>query len=62
MFDFVLFLHRSRGSLDELAAWFIWAAMTSLGDVDLPLRGSAGSPNGGGGSVGHGPAMAFSSS
>jgi hypothetical protein len=62
VFAFVSFLYRSRGSLDELAAWFIRAAMTSLGDVDLLLRGSAGSPNGGGGSVGHGPAMTFSSS
>jgi hypothetical protein len=62
MFAFVLFLHRSRGSLDELVAWFIRAAMTSLGDVNLPLRGGAGSPNGGGSSVGHGPVMAFSSS
>jgi hypothetical protein len=31
----------------------------SLGDEDLPLRGSAGSPNGGGGGAGRGSAMTF---
>jgi hypothetical protein len=30
-----------------------------LGDVDLPLRGSADSPNGRGGEAGHEPVMAF---
>jgi hypothetical protein len=60
---FHVVIYRSGGSLDESAAWSFRVVMTSLlGDVDLPLRSDAGSPNGGGDDAGCGSAMVLISS